>query len=141
MSITALAFLLSSALYTGFQWTIRVLVYPQFDAVPGSHFVAYESRHQRRVSFAVGPLFAALGLASLAVVIDPPAGASRWLALGAPVLAGAILVLTALAAVPLHSRLSRGFDATAYRRLLAVDSARLACAGAATVLAVVLASA
>ena len=138
-SITALAFLLSSALYTGFQWTIRVVVYPQFDAVATSGFAEYERRHQRRVSIAVGPLFAALGVTSLAVFLDPPAGTSRWLALGAPALVGAILAITALAAVPLHSRLSAGFDAAVYRRLLAVDSARLLCAAAATVLGAVLA--
>ena len=133
MSITALAFLLSSALYTGFQWTIRVLVYPQFDAVPAPAFVDYEGRHQRRVSFAVGPLFAALGVASVAVFVHPPAVSSRLLAPRRAGAVGAILALTALAAVPLHSRLGAGFDATAYRRLLAVDSARLACAAAATV--------
>ena len=137
MSATAVAFAVSAALYTGFQWTIRVLVYPQFARVGRSDFPAFERSHQRLVSYAVGPLFVALGLTALALVGRPPAGVARWEAFLAIVPVGVILGATALLAVPLHGRLSTGFDEATHRRLLAVDSLRLAAAVAATVAAVV----
>lgn len=138
MSITGVAFLVACAVYTGFQWTIRVLVYPQFAAVGAADFGRYEQRHQRLVSIAVGPLFAGLGVSAVAVVVRSPAGAALVAVVLAPILVGLILVVTALLAVPLHRRLSAGFDVTVHRRLLAVDTVRLAAAIAATVDAVVL---
>lgn len=131
----ALAFLLASALYTGFQWTIRVLVYPQFDAVPAADFPPYEQRHQQRVSVAVGPLFLALGLTTLALLIRRPAYAPVWAVAAAVALCGVVLGATALFAVPQHSRLGAEFDARAYRRLLLVDTVRLVAAVLDTALA------
>ena len=136
MAVTAIAFTLASALYTGFQWTIRVLVYPQFSRVGRPDFPDFERSHQRLVSYAVGPLFLALGLSALALVALPPAGVARWEAFAAIVPVGVILSVTALLAVPLHGRLSAGFDEAAHRRLLAVDSVRLVAAVAATVASV-----
>lgn len=143
MSGTALAFAVAASLYTGFQWTIRVVVYPQFAqaAAAGDRaWVDYEAAHQRLVSVAVGPLFAALGLAALAVLARPPAGVGRTLPGLGVVLVGAVLALTGLAAVPLHGRLSRRWDAGDHRRLLAVDSARLVAAAGATAVAVAIAA-
>lgn len=113
--------LVTTSLYAGFQWTIRALVYPQFAAVPVDAFVAFESRHQRLVSIVVGPLFVAEGASSIAAFALRPGAAS---VLVGACLAG-VLALTAFAAVPAHRVLSGGFDPVAYRRLLAVDSARL----------------
>jgi hypothetical protein len=138
MPVPALLFLIACSLYTGFQWTIQVLVYPQFAAVGADDFPTYEQSHQRRVSWAVGPLFAALALSGFAVLADPPAGVSRWLAALGLALVGAILLLTALAAVPLHGRLNAGFDRVVLRRLLWVDLGRLIAAVGATAVAVVL---
>lgn len=138
MSITALALLVAAALYTGFQWTIRIVVYPQFAGVGRADFVAYESGHQRRVSFAVGPLFVALVAATGAAVIDPPAGAPGWALAAAVLLATVILAVTALLAVPLHRGLSAGFDPTTHARLLVVDTVRLVAAVLDTAVAVVL---
>ena len=132
MSATAVAYVVSAALYTGFQWTIRVLVYPQFTRVRWEDFPDYERSHQRFVSLAVGPLFVALGLTALALVGRPPAGVARWEAFLAIVPVGVILAVTALLAVPLHGRLSTGFDGAVHRRLLAVDTIRLVAAAAAT---------
>ena len=135
MSISLAAFALASALYTGFQWTIRTVVYPQFAEVGDGDFVAYELAHQHRVSIAVGPLFAALGLSTLAILVHPAGRAPVWAAVLAVVLFGVVLGVTAFAAVPLHRRLSAGFDAKTHARLLRVDSIRLAAAVADTVLA------
>lgn len=138
MSLTALGFLITSCLYTGFQWTIRLLVYPQFTEVPAAAFARYERMHQRRVSFAVGPLFALWGVTALALVARPPAGTPRLVPLVAALLVGLVLAVTAGGAVPLHTRLGDGFDPAVHRRLLAVDSVRLVLSLAASALAVYL---
>ena len=128
MSVTALLLLLSAALYAGFQWTIRLLVYPQFAGVDAADFGEYEAAHQRRVSLVVGPLFGSLVLATAAIAVHPPRGTSYWWVAAAIVLLMVILGVTATLAVPLHTRLSHGFDAAVHRRLLRVDSIRLAAA-------------
>lgn len=121
-----------TAAYAGFQWTVRVLVYPQFAQVPPAAFAAYERSHQRLVTRVVGPLFAGQGATTLAVLAARPAGAPL-----VPVLAGAaclavVLGVTAVLAVPLHRRLDRGWDPAAHRRLLRVDAVRVAAATAGT---------
>jgi hypothetical protein len=128
MSLSALALLIAAAAYAGFQWTIRSLVYPQFASVRTADFARYEKDHQRRISVTVGPLFLALTAATAAVVIWAPVGRSRWLVGLAVALLIAILASTALLAVPLHRRLSDGFDPRAHRSLLAVDTLRLVAA-------------
>ncbi len=120
----AVLLLVATSLYAGFQWTIRVVVYPQLAAVPAASFASYEARHQRLVSYAVGPLFVADGVAALvafAVEPGPPTAATGGCL-------AAVLALTVLGAVPQHRRLSDGFDPAAHRRLLRVDSARLVAA-------------
>ena len=118
--------LLSTSAYAGFQWTIRVVAYPQLAEVPGPAFTAYLAAYQRRVTYLVGPLFAALVVttALLALNGDVAAG-GRVLAV---LLLGVVLGATAFAAVPQHSRLSRGWDAGAHRRLLTADTVRAVAA-------------
>lgn len=122
--MTAALLLAATALYAGFQWTIRIVVYPQFASVPGEAFARYEARHQQLVSWAVGPLFVADGAATIAAFVVgprlPAAVAGACLAL--------VLGVTAFGAVPLHRRLSEGFDEAAHRRLLRVDTVRLGAA-------------
>lgn len=135
MSTTALAFTVASALYTGFQWTVRLVVYPQFAAVPGEAFAAYERLHQRRISVAVGPLFLATGLTAI-LFFAVPDGVSRWWGFATGGLVALGLGVTAFLAVPLHTALSQGFDARVHRQLLRVDTVRLIAAAAATALGV-----
>ena len=122
--MTAALLLVATSLYAGFQWTIRVVVYPQFAAVPAPAFERFEARHQRLVTLAVGPLFIADGAVTIAAFVAGP----RLPAAVAAACLLVILALTAFAAVPQHRRLSDGFDRTAHRRLLAVDSIRLGLA-------------
>jgi hypothetical protein len=116
--------LLSVAAYGGFQWTVHVLVYRQFSAVPPDAFPAYERLHQQRISRLVGPLFAALGMTTGWLILDRPAGVPLWSAVTAAGLVAVILLVTGLGAVPLHRRLSRSWDAGSYRSLLRVDLVR-----------------
>ncbi len=139
MSPLILAHLVLTSAYAGFQGTVRAVVYPQFAAVPAEAFPAYERSHQRRVSVVVGPLFGALVLTTGALLLRRPAGAP-WPEVGAAAaLLVVILGLTAFAAVPLHRRLSAGWDAAAFHRLLGVDLVRLLAALVNVAVAVVLA--
>jgi hypothetical protein len=138
VSSTALGLLVCASLYTGFQLTIRTVVYPQFDRVGAAEFPGYERSHQRRVSRVVGPLFAALVVATAAVVLDPPRGVSAPLSWAPVVLLLVVLGVTGRLAVPLHRALGRGFDDELHRRLLRIDSIRLSAALADTVLALAL---
>ncbi len=132
-----LAYLVATCAYAGFQWTIRVVAYPQLAQVPAAPFPRYLDAYQRRVTYLVGPLFAALVLTTgwLAVTATVHI-AARALAVA---LLGVLLATTGFFAVPVHSRLSRGWDVGAHRRLLRVDSVRVLVASASAVLAVVVA--
>lgn len=117
-----------TAAYAGFQWTVRGVVYPQFDQVPAGAFAAYERRHQQRISRVVGPLFAAQLVTTAWLLVTRPSPA---VLLGAACLA-AVLLLTALGAVPLHRRLTGGWDVAAFSALLRVDALRALAATAGT---------
>jgi hypothetical protein len=133
---TTAAHLAATTAYAGFQWTIRGLAYPQFAEVPAAAFTGYERAHQRRVTRVVGPLFAALAVTTLLVLLREPGVPSVLSAACYAV----VLATTAFAAVPLHRRLSAGFDPAAHRRLLRVDSVRALAAGADVVCALLLAA-
>ena len=100
--------LLATAAYAGFQWTVHVVVYRQFAAVPSTAFGEYERLHQRRVSFVVGPLFAALIGAAGWLLVARPQRLPPWALILPAVLVVVILAATGLLAVPLHRRLSAG---------------------------------
>lgn len=128
MDTVAVAHLTAAAAYAGFQWTVRVLVYPQLAAVGAASpagFAAYEATHQHRVSRVVGPLFAGLVLSTGAVLATRPASGPARLSAAAT---AAVLAVTAFGAVPEHGRLGRGFDGAAYRRLRRWDDVRVAAA-------------
>ncbi len=132
MPWSSVFFLTAVAAYAGFQWTVQLVVYPQFALVPPAAFAEYERRHQRRISYVVGPLFAALIIGAGWQLAARPAG-TRW-ALAAAVLVGTILGVTAFVAVPLHRKLSAGWDPAAHRALLRADLVR--CLAATALLAV-----
>ena len=138
MNPASLALLISAAAYTGFQWTIRSVVYPQFAKVPSEAFTDYERTHQHLLVRTVGPLFAALVVTAVVVIPLAADSVPTWLRLVPLLLVGALLGLTAFAAVPLHRTLSTGFDAPTHRQLLRVDSLRLVAALVLTAVAVLI---
>ena len=131
MSWLLVAHLVLVCAYAGFQWTVRVVVYPQFalvPAVPPDAFARYELAHQQRITRVVGPLFGGQVLTTAGVLWWRPDGSSVAAAVAAAVLLAVVLLLTGLLAVPLHRRLSAGWDEAAFRRLLRVDALRVAAA-------------
>lgn len=130
MSWLPVAHLVLVCTYAGFQWTVQVVVYPQFARVPVDRFAAYELAHQRRVSWLVVPLFGGLVLTTAGLVTLRPDGVPPAVAAGAAALLAALLGVTGLLAVPLHRKLSTGWDDAAFRRLLRVDALRVLVATA-----------
>ena len=128
--------LVLTAAYAGFQWTVRGVVYPQFDQVPAGSFGAYERKHQQRISRVVGPLFAGQLVTTALLLVARPPGVPLPAVLAGAACLGGVLLLTAAGAVPQHRRLSAGWDGEAFRRLLRVDTARAVAATAGTAAAV-----
>jgi Domain of unknown function (DUF1772) len=140
VSAVVVAQLVSTSAYAGFQWAVHLIIYPQLAEVPPSEFPAYEHAHQRRISYLVGPLFAGLVVTTVLMAVRRPAGSVLWLCVAATGLLLVILAATAFLAVPLHRRLSVGWDRAAHRRLTRVDTVRLVAATANVAVAVGLAA-
>lgn len=112
-----------AGLHLGFQATVTLVVYPALAAEPGDHWTAAHRAHTRRIT----PIVALVYAAVLALVAWAPAAGASPLAWVALVAHGAAMVVTAVAAAPLHGRLAGPApDALLVRRLLAVDRLRLA---------------
>ena len=141
MSSSSTAFVVCAAAYAGVQWTVHVVVYPQFAAVPPASFAAYERAHQRRISVIVGPLFAAMVLSTGWLVLDHPAGIGVWPMVLTVGLIAAILGVTAFVAVPLHRTLAGGWDPGVDRALRRADLVRTVAATALLTVGVFVASA
>jgi len=136
----ALAHLAAACAYAGFQWTVRVVVYPQLAAVGHGDpwgFPAYAVAHQRRVTWLVGPLFAALVTTSALLVLTRASSLLAWACAAATLV---VLGATWLGAVPQHRVLAAGWDAPAHRRLLRADDVRVAASSAQVVCALLVAT-
>jgi hypothetical protein len=97
---------------------VQIVHYPLFDAVAPARFVHFEARHQALTTLVVVPLMClelvtALGL----LFIRPPStpGVAVYVSFGLLVL---IWTTTFFVSVPLHARLSLGFDAETLHELV-----------------------
>jgi hypothetical protein len=116
---------LASALFmTGLIWFVQVVHYPLFGAVGSGSFPEYHRRHAALTTLVVGmPMLVELG-ASVGLVAMRPAGASTWLVWASLLLVLGVFGSTALVQVPLHERLSGGFEVGAHRALVASNAVR-----------------
>lgn len=105
----------------GMIWMVQLVHYPLFSSVGEDGFAAYEAAHSTRISWLlVGP-WAIQGIATAWVLLAPPAGVPRWLAVLGAVLAATTVIVTVLVSVPQHEALSDGFDAAAHARLVSTN--------------------
>ena len=128
MTLLEVAHLLLVGGYAGFQWTVRLLVYPQFTDVPAAAFADYEGSHSRRIARVVGPLFAGQLVTTGWLLVQRPAGVVVSGLVASAVCLAVVLAVTGLAAVPQHRVLGGGFDPAAYARLLRADDVRVLAA-------------
>jgi hypothetical protein len=97
---------------------VQLVHYPLFRHVGEASYETYQAEHVRRIAWIVAPLMTTELATALGLVWAAPPGVPAW-----QVWAGLALVLliwgtTGLVQVPLHGRLSDGFDAATHRRLV-----------------------
>lgn len=136
-SAIPLAHAAATWMMVGIIWFVQLNAYPIMGRVGPGEFPAYERCHQMRTAFAVIPPMLVELLASILLVIVPPAG-GRVLPLIGLVMVGAIWASTFLVQVPLHERLGQGFDAGVHARLVRGNWVRTALWSARGVLALLL---
>lgn len=97
---------------------VQLVHYPLFRLVGERTYAAYQAAHMRRISWIVVPLMTTELLTAGGLVWALPPGVPVWQAVTGLVLVLAIWGTTGLVQVPLHRRLTEGFDAPAHRRLV-----------------------
>ena len=124
VSTIALVHLIATVFMVGLIWFVQIVHYPLFSSVGESAFVAYEERHRTLTSFVVGPPMAAEGVTTVWLFLDPPGDLGRLLPFVGGVLLTVVLGSTVLVQVPMHERLSKGFDADVAQRLVRTNWVR-----------------
>ena len=108
---------------TGIIWFVQIVHYPLFARIPPGSFAEYEAEHATKTGWVVGPLMCAELVTAILMLAATFRPASIPVA---EAVAGAALVLviwlsTGLIQVPLHDRLSAGYDAETIARLVATN--------------------
>ena len=127
--------LAATACMCGLIWCVQVVHYALFDGVGPDGFAEYERRHQRAISWVVGPFMAVEGVTALLIagVLRDEVGLAL-IAAGLGLLA-VIHASTVLLQVPDHGRLAGGFDPAVASRLVRTNWIRTAGWTARTVVA------
>jgi hypothetical protein len=110
-----------TAALAGLIWVVQIAIYPLFDGVGPDRFAGYHRRYVRAVTFVVAPL---IGAETLTAVLLWWQGVRGPLFLGSLVLIAMNWAVTFAVEVPLHRRLSRGYDADAHRQLVFANWSR-----------------
>jgi hypothetical protein len=110
--------LLATAAMTGLIWFVQLVHYPLFDRVGPEQFTAYETAHQRRTAWVVGPFMAVEGVAALLVVAFVRDDVGLLLAACGLVLLAVVHSSTVFVQVPAHRLLSGGHDEQVVGRLV-----------------------
>jgi hypothetical protein len=115
MDLLLLAHAGATAYLAGLAWTVQLVVYPSFREVgPTPAWPAAHAAHSRRITVAVGPAWAVQGGCVAALLLLRPGP----LVLLTAALAALTVASTVAVQVPLHARLSRGWDEAAATRLV-----------------------
>jgi hypothetical protein len=109
----------ATAAMTGLVWFVQVVHYPLMARVAPEAFGSFERAHMMRTGWVVAPLMLTEAASCAALVAWRPAGVSPWMVWSGAVLLAAIWASTFLVQVPLHERLSGGWDADAHAKLVA----------------------
>ena len=106
---------------TGLIWLVQLVHYPLFAKVGESNFVNYERLHTIQIGWIVMPvMLLELGSGFWLLQWQPPGLPHYllWICLG---LLGLVWGNTMLQAVPLHGRLSEGFDLASIQKLVRIN--------------------
>jgi hypothetical protein len=113
-------------LMVGVIWLVQVVHYPLFAGVGAERFPGYHASHSSRISLIVGPAMLTEAATAVLLVAARPDGVAAWMAWTGLALVAVNWAATAALAIPQHSRLSAGFDASAHRRLVGGNWVRTA---------------
>lgn len=95
-------------------WFVQLVHYPLFARVGAESFKEYEAEHVRRITWIVAPLML-IELGSSATLAATAPSAAHIAGL---ILVAVIWLSTLFLQVPLHGRLSEGYDGATLRRLV-----------------------
>jgi hypothetical protein len=119
--IAAIAQVVGSVGMFGVIWMVQVVHYPLMRFVSGEQFAGFESGHQTRISWVVGPLMLIEGVCVLAFFFAPPAGLPGWLPWAGAGVEGIAIGTTMFVSAPLHGRLNANFSQATLDRLIATN--------------------
>jgi len=109
---------LSTFYLMGLVWTVQRVHYPAFHRFVPERFIECAAIHRRDITPVVAPFMVVELLASVGFVFLRPAAIPAWVPVASLVPVGVIWISTFVLQVPLHTRLSTGFDADAIQRLV-----------------------
>ena len=119
--IAAVAQVVGSVGMFGVIWIVQVVHYPLMRFVSGEQFARFETAHQARISWVVGPLIAVEGVCVLAFFFAPPAGLPGWLPWAGAGMEAIAIGTTMFVSAPLHGRLNANFSQATLDRLIATN--------------------
>ena len=106
---------------TGVIWIVQSVHYPLFALVGRDRFPEYARGHQRRIAPVVGIAMTVEAATAVLLLHFTPAGVDRSLLVVGAVLLLPIWLSTALLQMPVHRRLSAGYDDRAASRLVTTN--------------------
>ena len=125
-ALLTLVHAIPTLLMVGVIWVVQLVHYPLFAFADEADFVAFEAAHRMRIIVVVMPLMLAEVVTAILLVLQAESATQRVLAWTGASLLLAVWLCTFLLQVPLHRRLSRGWDAEAARRLVSTNWLRTA---------------
>ena len=103
---------------------VQLVHYPLFRHVGTAGYETYQAEHMRRISWIVGPAMTVELATAVWIVVALPGGVPPWMAWAGLGLVVLLWGTTGLVHVPLHTRLTDGFDAETHRRLVRTNWVR-----------------
>ena len=114
--------LVATVFMVGLIWFVQVVHYPLFDRISGDASIQYAAEHQRRTAWVVGLPMLVEGITTLWLFLDPING--RLLPLVGGLVLLKIHLSTIFLQIPLHKKLSQGYEREVVRKLVATNWVR-----------------
>jgi hypothetical protein len=111
----------ATVLMLGVILVVQLVHYPLFQYVDSGRYDAFQAAHMRRITWIVAPAMTAELVTAGWIAWTPPSGVPAWMGWTGLGLVLFIWATTGLIQVPLHRRLTDGFDAAAHRRLVGTN--------------------
>ena len=103
---------------------VQLVHYPLFRYADRASYEEFQAQHMRRITWIVAPLMTIELVTAMGLVWRPPPLVSAWQVWMGLALVVLIWILTALVQVPIHRRLTDGFNPAAHRRLVRTNALR-----------------